>query len=289
MLGSRGAFASRARPPPMESDRHSSLARVAILGEGFARRSELAGVLANRGLEPIVLADPDEAYEWLRAERRRTDLVMVDVCQLDFDGLGVLSWLKTKGLLGGVQVWIVEDPFEPTSAEVCEACGVTRCASKSWTAADLADAVLETFAPGQPEKRRHPRVAVAAPVVLGLFEKKIDGLLTDVSVTGAFVETSTPFPVDTKVSMRFQLPGANVAASIRGRVVRVNVGGRRGTRVQVREGMGLEFVQVPAVARAAIVGYLERYGGAARARAPWAEPETAAIDELDPPEAGEPS
>ncbi|MBK7973568.1 MAG: PilZ domain-containing protein [Deltaproteobacteria bacterium] len=235
----------------------------------------------------MVLADPDEAYEWLRAERRRTDLVLVDVCQLEFDGLGVLSWLKTKGLLGDLSVWIVEDPFDPTSAEVCQACGITRCASKSWTPDDLADAVLDGFSAGRAEKRRHPRVAVSAPVVLGLFEKKIEGLLTDVSVTGAFVETSNPFPVDTKVSMRFQLPGGNVAASVRGRVVRVNVGGRRASRVQVREGMGLEFEDVSAIARAAITGYLERYGGAARTRAPWTEAETGPLEAGDPDAAGD--
>lgn len=262
----------------MQPHLHRPSPRVALVGEVLARGSELPALLTERGLTPVLLADPDEAYEWLRSERRRADLVMVDVCQLDFDGLGVLSWLKTKGLLGDVPVWVVEDPFDPTSPEICQACGITRCASRSWVPADLADAVLEAFSPGRPEKRRHPRVAVAAPVVLGLFAKRLEGLLTDVSATGAFVETNTPFPVDTKVSMRFVLPGANTELALRGRVVRANVSGRRGARVQVREGMGLEFEDVPAVARAAIVRYLERYGGAARARAPWLEAETGPID-----------
>jgi uncharacterized protein (TIGR02266 family) len=233
---------------------------VLVLGDTDIQRVRMAEVLSGLGLSVEVLADPDEAYRVLRAERRRVHLLVVDVCQLDFDGLGALHWLKSKGLLGELEVWVIEDPFEPTSPEVCHSCAITRCLSKSSTPEEIAGWINETFFQVAHDKRRHPRVAVFAPAVLGLFSKKVAGYLTDLSATGAFVQTSTPFPVDTRVSLRFQLPGSAEPIAIRGRVVRVNGGTRRITGIQFREGMGLEFEDLPARARATIVGYLDRHG-----------------------------
>ncbi|MFN7956210.1 MAG: PilZ domain-containing protein [bacterium] len=251
---------------------------VAVLGETVLGGVPLAEPLAKLGVEVRFLAGPDAAYEWLRGARRRMALLVVDSSHLDFDALGVLGWLKTKGLLGDRPVWLIEDAFEPTPVEICEGCGITRCVSRSSTAADLAAWIGEALFDVAQEKRRHPRVAVAAPVVLGLFEKKLEGLLTDLSLTGAFVETPAPFAVDTRVSLRFQLPGASVASAVRARVVRVNVAGSRGRHVQLREGMGLEFEPLAPLARAAITGYLARHGPAAKAPTLDEEAETEALD-----------
>ncbi len=237
---------------------------IALLGEIQLGGVSLAERLRTLGAHVELLTGPDAAYRWLRAARRRISLLVVDSSHLEFDPLGVLGWLKSKGLLGDAPVWLIEDAFEPTPGEICEGCGITRCVSRSTPADELVGWIGEDLFDVAREKRRHPRVAVAAPVVLGLFEKKLEGLLTDLSVTGAFVETPSPFAVDTKVSLRFSLPGASTAISVRARVVRVNVAGARGRRVQLREGMGLEFESLAPLARAAITGYLARHGQTAR-------------------------
>ncbi len=233
--------------------------QVLVLGDTDVQRVRLSDLLAGAGLSVRVVDEPDEAYRVLRRERRALDLVMVDLCQLDFDGLAVLHWLRSKGLLGDLPVWVMEDPFEPTSIEICQSCSIARCLSKSSTPEEILGWINETFFQVAHDKRRHPRIAVFAPAVLGLFEKKVAGYLTDLSATGAFVQTSSPFPVDTRVSMRFQLPGSTEPIAIRGRVVRVNGGGRRVPGIQAREGMGLEFEDLPSVARAVITGYLDRF------------------------------
>jgi uncharacterized protein (TIGR02266 family) len=233
--------------------------RVLVLGDTDIQRVRLSDLLAGLGLEVRSVGSPDDAYRTLRAERRQLDLVLVDLCQLEFDGLAVLHWLRSKGLLGDLPVWVMEDPFEPTSVEICQSCSISRCLSKSSTPEEMAAWINEAFFRVAQDKRRHPRVAVFAPAVLGLFERKVAGYLTDLSATGAFVQTTTPFPADTRVSLRFQLPGASEPIALRGRVVRVNVGSRRAPGIQTREGMGLEFEDLSSVARAMILGYLDRH------------------------------
>jgi uncharacterized protein (TIGR02266 family) len=97
------------------------------------------------------------------------------------------------------------------------------------------------------ERRRSPR----APLVVRVSYSTIDALFSEftrnINEGGLFIETETPPPNDTRVSLQFKLPGSDVPVHARGRVVRVLPPGG-----DEPAGMGVEFEALGHEARARI-------------------------------------
>jgi uncharacterized protein (TIGR02266 family) len=97
------------------------------------------------------------------------------------------------------------------------------------------------------ERRRSPR----APLVIRIAYSTVDALFSEftrnVNEGGLFIETETPPPTDTRVSLLFKLPGSDAPIQARGRVAWVHPPGGDGPA-----GMGVEFEHLGADARARI-------------------------------------
>jgi len=97
------------------------------------------------------------------------------------------------------------------------------------------------------ERRRTRR----APLVVRVAYSTIDALFSEftrnVNEGGLFIETDSPPPTDTRVSLQFKLPGTDAPIQARGRVAWVQPPG-----TDEPAGMGVEFESLGAEARARI-------------------------------------
>jgi uncharacterized protein (TIGR02266 family) len=103
------------------------------------------------------------------------------------------------------------------------------------------------------ERRRSPR----SPLVVRVAYATVDALFSEFSRNinegGLFVETETPPPTDTRVSLQFQLPGCDEPIEARGRVAWIRAASDEGPA-----GMGVEFEQLGADARRHIDSLVRR-------------------------------
>ncbi len=83
---------------------------------------------------------------------------------------------------------------------------------------------------------------------------------TDISEHGLFLETVKPYPVGTKLALRFNLPGIIPTIHVVGEVMRVVVESDSQDAWQV-PGMGVRFVSVDKPDRKAIRAFIRRATG----------------------------
>lgn len=105
------------------------------------------------------------------------------------------------------------------------------------------------------EKRVHPRGTLRTQVI---FEDETgEGFIyfysTDVSLGGLFLESDIPLKIGTLVFLSFTLREAEAPIRVIGRVVRVQ---READEILNVVGMGVQFVDLPESARAAIQSYI---------------------------------
>jgi len=109
------------------------------------------------------------------------------------------------------------------------------------------------------ERRRSPR----SPLVVRVSYSTVDALFTEftrnINEGGLFIETETPPPPDTRVSLQFQLPGCDEPIRARGRVA-----WSRPASAEGPAGMGVEFEQLSPEARAHIDALVRRLRSAGR-------------------------
>ena len=105
------------------------------------------------------------------------------------------------------------------------------------------------------DMRRHARQAVEIPVVVTDAENQIRAHMrfsvANLSKGGAFLRSDLLFEVGEVLELEIQLPGARRIRT-RGKVVRVSRGSARGAPA----GMGIEFLGLDAVDRAALESIL---------------------------------
>lgn len=93
------------------------------------------------------------------------------------------------------------------------------------------------------ERRRHPRIVVEIPVRLEAGGATLGGRLHDICRDAALVECSRTWPLETPVSLAFELPGTGGPLQVSGRVVRLSSG------TEGPAGMAILFTEVtPAAA-----------------------------------------
>jgi len=101
---------------------------------------------------------------------------------------------------------------------------------------------------GHPAVRIEQRRSERTPIVVRVDYSTVDTFFSDftsnINEGGLFIETDEPCPVDTLVSLQFQLPGADEPVRTRGRVVWIGDGDSAG--------MGIEFEDLDSAARARI-------------------------------------
>ena len=98
------------------------------------------------------------------------------------------------------------------------------------------------------EKRQHNRVTISAVVDLSSEDNFYEGAARDISVGGLYVESATAMPIGTEVTAILKLPSK--VLSLRAEVVWSVAKGAQTV------GMGLRFVNLPALAKREIESFM---------------------------------
>ena len=104
-------------------------------------------------------------------------------------------------------------------------------------------------------QREHPRAPIQASVRYFEWNEPHDAVATEISGGGIFLETQAPAPEGSLLTLRVALPVGR-SFTVLGRVVRTV----RGSWARLRKpGMGIQFLDLSAWDRTAVVGYLEQH------------------------------
>jgi uncharacterized protein (TIGR02266 family) len=99
--------------------------------------------------------------------------------------------------------------------------------------------VIADAPPGEAERRRSPRVLVDLEVDYASEDNYLFAYITDISVTGIFVRTTSPEAPGTQLNLRFT-PDDSGPIELEGEVIWVNPY-RPGTPDNLHPGMGIRF------------------------------------------------
>jgi uncharacterized protein (TIGR02266 family) len=99
----------------------------------------------------------------------------------------------------------------------------------------------------QIERRRSPRSTLVVRVSYATVDALFSEFTRNINEGGLFIETESPPPTETRVSLQFQLPGSSEPILARGRVTRVQPASESGPA-----GMGVEFEHLSPDARVRI-------------------------------------
>jgi Tfp pilus assembly protein PilZ len=89
------------------------------------------------------------------------------------------------------------------------------------------------------EKRQTKRVETALEIMTSHGSIIPGSRISNISITGAFIATSNPLPVDDTFTIQLQLPGVDVIMTIAVRVVWTKI-----HTTATRAGMGIEFTNI---------------------------------------------
>jgi len=89
------------------------------------------------------------------------------------------------------------------------------------------------------EKRQTPRIETDLSFISCSSGISTDSRITDMSTTGAFIETSEPLPIDAELDLHLQLPGDSDIMSIDARVVWTKL-----VCCAASAGMGIQFTNI---------------------------------------------
>jgi CheY-like chemotaxis protein len=212
-----------------------------LVSSDDAAADVLGRVLPALGLAMDRSSDPETTLA--RIQQQKFDVVLVDyddaeaaesVLQLDAQlGIGALSVAlladstKVRHVLNGGAQFVL---YKPVSEEAALA------GLRAMTA------LLNR------ERRRAFRVPVQAPVEITLpNERKLEGILLDLSETGMDVLTAEPQTPGSLLAFHFQLPDASLEVQAHGQVAWANPNGQT----------GVHFVDVPEAVRAGLKEWLK--------------------------------
>jgi len=106
------------------------------------------------------------------------------------------------------------------------------------------------------ERRQHPRV----PLVIRVSHRLADAYMyyysLDLSLGGMFLETRSPFPAKTRLSLDFQLPDRERRVAVEGEVVRTVTPDLNNPALE--PGMGIAFTAIDAESLAELTEFLGR-------------------------------
>ena len=94
------------------------------------------------------------------------------------------------------------------------------------------------------ERRRYPRAAVEIVIKYANTEQFFTDYAMNISLGGIFIKTATPFPINTRLSIHFSIPGLDRAIRTTGVVMR--------SSREPPAGMGVRFDDLDQESKAAI-------------------------------------
>jgi DNA-binding response OmpR family regulator len=123
---------------------------------------------------------------------------------------------------------------------------------------EIAYRVQSRLYPQHRDRRGAPRASVRVPAVFMARREAFQGVVRDISVTGAFVHTDFLLEPDTDVLLDFVLPRAARRIRCAARVARVVVGGEQGAARLPGSGIGVVFTSMEPADSRLIRGFVEQ-------------------------------
>ncbi len=223
----------------------ASAVQLSTLQAGFAGFEEIDLLTAHNSRQ--VLA---------RAREKRPHLVILDAALQPESGDHCCRQLRQDPWLRNLPVIILAGGRPGQERELCRQWRCQQVLLKPVHPETLAT-VLRDFVSLFPLTEREQRVEKHWPVRFGRSEQTREGGTSiDLSTGGMFLQTATLYTNATIIFLEFSLPGCSEPLRCRARVAWVN----RADEVRKAifpQGMGLQFLDLPAIGREAIRLFLE--------------------------------
>ena len=211
-----------------------------IMGHNILRGGGYAVQTAPSGAEALKVA-----------RATLPDAILLDVEMPGMDGFETCRRLKTDPLTGAIPVAMLTATLDPQLTQKAFKVGAEATILKSVSAARLLN-MLQVVLSTARGRRTAPRAVVALAVEYEDAERVAAGETLDMSEGGMFIKSANPAAVGTLLLLRFAVPGgprweccARVAWARRPEDERTSP-----------PGMGVQFLDVPPEARAAVTAFI---------------------------------
>jgi len=188
--------------------------------------------LESRNLKVFATTSATEALKL--AEAVRPDLIVLDYEMPEMNGDEACRRLKANPHTKGIPILVLSAHGDEAIATKCEAAGAAGFQRKTEGREALLDAVAAIL--GLPQ-RRHTRVPCSMSIGILSEDRKVEGMVHNLSLSGLYLTVETPLKENSLVRLVFTLPNTKREIRALGEVVRAETlsGNLRGYGIQMIE------------------------------------------------------
>jgi uncharacterized protein (TIGR02266 family) len=212
-------------------------------------RDRFKAALEGAGHRVVTMRSAAELLSRIRADRAGIDLVVLDLRLPQANGVEVVKAIR-KIDEGALPVLVFSGTI--TSAEEVRelaALGIAGYVNEYSAVQHILPSLAPHLFPDSYNRRSSPRVVLGIPVAYRFGNTIAAALTLNLSRGGMAVRTTSPLDVDTRVRLRFRLPGGKRDVEADARVVWPDR----------RIGMGLQFHKVDPSDQHAIDDFVDRH------------------------------
>ena len=216
---------------------------TAFVRDRFQAALEMAGHTA------ITAKSAAELLAAVRADSPRIDLLVIDLRLPDTSGVNLVRAIRK--LSGGRVPVLVFSGTIASAGEVRElvALGVAGYVNEYSSPQHILPALAPYLFPDSFNRRSSPRVVLGIPVQYRVGNTIATALVLNLSHGGLAIRTTNPLEVNTRIKVRFRVPGAKGDVDADGRV----------TWSDRRVGMGIQFEIVGPANQALIDNFVDAH------------------------------
>ena len=216
---------------------------LAVLEESFFRRE---------GFELIRVIDGEEAYRAIEAESPA--MAILDLASLGQPGLDCCQRVKNDPLLVVTPIIFLLPEDQPVLTESCWRAGGDSVIERPLSALRLLDEACGLLGISRRLARRFP---VSFQLEFSPHkQKRHHGTAVNLNIGGMFLGSDHNYPIETRLTLEFSLPGYTMPLSCKARVAWVNHP-EWVKKNNLPCGMGLEFCDLGGISAAALRNFLD--------------------------------
>jgi CheY-like chemotaxis protein len=196
--------------------------------------------LANSPVRVLTAQNGEEAMEVMKKER--PDLVILDQCMPKMSGVECCAAMRSTPTLKGISVIMISGSASKEDQAAFAQVGCNAFLAKPLDRQLFLEKV-RTFLPSI--DRRELRVSCRMPLAMEIPGAVFTGVSEDLSLGGIYAATEHLIPAETRISLRFRLPGRadNPLIVAKGRVAWVNRA-QKLINPRFSPGFGVEFLEI---------------------------------------------
>ena len=230
--------------------------RALVVDSADNRLGEIALRMLRLGIDLHYSADPAEAWLLAADVASRIRLLVLNPRIPAEEVTALEQRLRAHAPAVSRTLMVIGKRPDDATREQLRGAGVEMALWEPWDEADLRAALSAAMAPlsGDPEARKHPRIAtmLLARASLGLL--RTDAIVSSLSLGGAFLEAPEPFLEEVDFTLEIALPEETVC--VEATVVHTSEGSPETGRAS---GMGVSFTRVDGPAEEQLRRFLEEH------------------------------